>query len=179
MDKRINLIPFEMAVPARAVRITKIINKVSTVAALLLIIFIFVVGSLIFYFTFENKKLTQNIGALKLGISALEQNEQKLVLAKDRLAKIAVVRLEKNVYEEVSKYQIFSNIISSSQGSSVTEASITPKGTEVTVVSKDSFSLSEVLTPLSKTIDYKRIILSYLAFNSGSGYISSILLENN
>ncbi len=177
MDKRINLIPTEMAVPARAVKLAKIINKFSTIATILLILASVILGSLFFYYSLERTKIKNNTESLISRISSLQVSEQKLVLAKDRLAKIKIVRDSKSVNNEILRYQEFSNIIANATGSAITEAVLTSKGTDVSIIFVDSASLSEVLSPLSKLTNYKKIILSSLGFNPNTGFLANILLQ--
>jgi len=177
MDKRINLIPSELAVPARAVKLARVINKFSIVATILLILTSIVLGSLFFYYSTERTKINSNINTLISKISSLEKSEQKLVLAKDRLAKIKVVSDTKSVNDEVLRYQEFSNIISNASGSAITEAVLTSKGTDASIIFQDSSSLSQVLSPLSKLTNYKKIILSSLGFNPNAGFLANILLQ--
>ena len=177
MDKKINLIPIEMAVPARAVKIAKILNKISTVTVILLILTLIVVGSIFFYYSTQNSKINRNINSSKTKITNLEKSEQKLVLAKDRLSKIEVVQKVKSLNDEIKRYQKFSIIVSASTGSIISEADLNSKGTEVTILSQSSDSLTEIIPLLSKLKDYGKIILSSLEFNPISGFILNIKLE--
>jgi cell division protein FtsL len=176
MQKKINLIPTEMAVPASAVKLAKVLNKISIVAVILLIITSLSVAGLFFYFSSEVQKQDARIASMKSRITSLSQNEQKLVLAKDRLSKISVVQKIKSVGDEVSRFKSFSEIANNS-GSIITEANLTPRGTEVTLLSQTSDSLSPVLKPLATIAGYKTVVLDSLGYSSGSGFISTISLE--
>lgn len=177
MDKKINLIPIEMAVPARAVKIAKILNKISTATIILLILAIVVIGSLFFYYSTQNTKINRNINASKTKITNLEKSEQKLVLAKDRLIKIEVVQKAKSLSDEIKRYQKFASVVSASVGSTISEADLNSKGTEVTILSQSSDSLAYIISPLSKLIDYSKIILASLEYNPSSGFILNFKLE--
>ena len=176
MQKKINLIPSDMAVPASAVKLAKLINKISVFAVIALIVTSLSVAGLFFYYSSEVSKQNARVASLKNKITTLSQNEQKLVLAKDRLAKISVVQNAKSVGNEVSRFKKFSESVSLS-GTIITEANLNSKGSEVTMLSQNSDSLAQVLKPLSKIADYKTVILSSLGFNSGTGFISTVNLE--
>ncbi len=165
-----------MAVPASAVKLAKLINKISEFAVIALIVTSLSVAGLFFYYSSEVTKQTARVASLKNKITTLSQNEQKLVLAKDRLSKIGVVQKAKSVGDEVSRFKSFSEGVSST-GSIITEANLTSKGTEVTLLSQTSESLALVLKPLSKIADYKTVVLSSLGFNAGTGFVSTINLE--
>lgn len=176
ISKKVNLIPNEMAVPATAVKTAKLLNKISIFAVIALIITSLSVAGLFFYFSSEVTKQNERITTLKDKVTSLSQNEQKLVLAKDRLSKINVVQKAKSVGDEVARFKKFSESVSQT-GTIITEANLSSKGSEVTMLSQNSESLALVLKPLSKIADYKTVILSSLGFNSGTGFISTINLE--
>lgn len=175
-SKKINLIPAEMAVPARAVKLAKVINKVSIISVIVLMITSLAVAGLFFYYSSQSTAQAERINLLKTKISNLQKNEQKLVLAKDRLAKIDVVQKAKSVDSEVTRFKKFSDLVSSS-GSVISEANLNSKGTEVSVLSLDSSSLSNILKPLASFSDYKTIVLSSLGYNPTTGFMSTIVLS--
>lgn len=179
MEKRINLIPTEMAVPARAVKLTKTINKVSIVSVIILILTSLLLGGAFFYYSLEDKKVAASVASLKSKIVSLEKSEQKLVLAKDRIEKINIVQNAKSVNNEVLKYQKFAELVLNASGSAITEADLSSKGTEVSVLSANTSTLSLILAPLLKLTEYQKIVLTSLNFNPASGYISSLVLGNN
>ncbi len=176
-SKKINLIPAEMAVPARAVKVAKVINNISLVGVVVLILSIVVIGGLFFYFNSENDNLVNSISSLKSRIVSLEQNEQKLVLAKDRISKINIVQKLKSVSGEVGRFKKFSEIVASVPGAVISEANLTSKGSEVSLLAQSTDSLSGILVPLASLDEYRRITLSSLGYNPNSGYILTILLE--
>jgi len=177
--RKINLIPVEMAVPARAIKIAVVIRKISTILLILFIFLILTVSGVIYYYSNESNKVIQSISSLKTKVSNLQANEQKFVLAKDRLAKIAVVQNAKSVENEISRFKKFSEILQLSSDSNLSEANLSSKGSEVTVISKDSSALSLILKPLTNLTIYKNIIITSLVYNLGTGYLTTISLENN
>lgn len=177
-SRKINLIPTEMAVPARAVKLAALINKISTVMVIILILSSLGFGASVFLLNQESNKVVRAVEALKLKISELEQNEQKLVLAKDRIEKITAIKKSKSVNDEVTRYKAFSGLLLSSTGSSISEANISSKGTEVVVVSSDSSSLASLLRPLVDLANYKNIVISSLGYNPGTGFLSSLMLTS-
>jgi len=177
MDKKINLISIEMAVPARAVKIASILNKISLVAVITLILASIIIGSIFFYYSTQNSKINKNINSSKTKITDLIKSEQKLVLAKDRLSKIEVVQTLKSSANEIKRYQKFSSVVSASTGSTISEADLNSKGTEATILSPNSDSLTQIISPLSKLLDYSAIVLSSLEYNPNSGFILNIKLE--
>lgn len=176
-SKKINLIPSEMAVPAGAIKLAKLLNKISIVAVIILIVTSLSVAGLFFYFSNQDSKLSSSVASLKTKLTQLQSNEQKLVLAKDRINKIKVVQKTKSVNDEVSRFKGFSELVSAS-GSVITEANLNSKGTEVSLLSANSTVLSSILKPLASLGGYKQIILSSLGFNTGTGFMSTLVLNN-
>jgi len=176
--KNINLIPTEMAVPASAVKLSSLLNRISTIIFVLLILSSIAFGLSIFFLNQESGKVSRSVEALKLKISDLEQKEQKLVLVKDRIEKITAIKNSKSVNDEVSRYKAFSNLLQTTTGSTVSEANISSKGTEVVVVSQDSTSLSSLLTPLAESANYKNIIISSLGYAQNTGFLTSLILNS-
>lgn len=166
-----------MAVPVSAVKTASLLNRISVISIGFLALTIVVFAGLFFYLSKTSSAQVDNISKLKAKITSLQQNEQKLVLAKDRLAKIKVVQDARSVGNEVGRFRDFSKDISNS-GSVVTEATLNNNGTEVSLISSSSDILSSLLTPLSTIIDYKKVILKSLSYNATTGFISTILLES-
>lgn len=173
--KKMNLIPSEMAVPARAVRLAKLINRASTFFALILLVAVLVTGGLFFYFSSQSAKQVATISNLKVKINNLQQNEQKLVLAKDRLVKISAIQQLKSISSEITRFNEFANLISTS-GSILNEASLSSKGTEATLLSDNSDKLAEILKPIDNFVNYKKVVLTSLNYNPGTGFVSTIFL---
>lgn len=175
--KNINLIPTEMAVPARAVKLAKTISKISIIGSVVLFLSILVFGSYFTYLTLENKKVAENVERLKESVVELSQNEQKLILAKDRLSKINVVKKVDSSNQHLENYRAFLNDILSIGSFQITEANLSTKGIELNLIVNDSTSLSTILKALEAINGYDRVVVSSLTFNQGSGFIANLLFE--
>lgn len=178
ISKKINLIPQELAVPARTVKAAAVLNKISIVTVIFLIITTVLVGSLIFYFSSQTRGLNTRVETLKSTVLSLSANEQKMILAKDRLSKIAVIQKEKTVDDEIGRFKEFSDIALSSSSIRLNEANITTSGTETTVAISDSTALNSFLKPLSTLPDYLRVMITSLTYNPSLGFLLNISLEN-
>ena len=175
--KQINLIPAEMTVPARVVKFAKLLNKISIIGSILLIIMIITAISGLVYYNLSYKNSVVNVDILKKKVADLEKSEQKLVLAKDKLSKIAYIKSINSVDDELTNFQNFKDSISSSSNTTFTEISIDPVKTETSLVFNNSNDLSSALETLQKTTKYKSIILSSLGFNLSSGYLISLIFH--
>lgn len=177
--RRINLIPSEMAVPSHAIKISKVISKISVIGVVILIICLITFAGLFVYFNSRLTLKTTNVGNLKTRIASLSQNEQKIVLAKDRIAKIKIVQNDKSLSNEVVKFKEFSDLVNLNPDTGITEANLSAKGTEVTVISKDIASLSAFIKSITNFKDYKKIILNSLNYNQVNGFTLTFNLSSD
>ena len=167
-----------MAVPARSVKLVRIINKVSILGVILLILSS--VSAIILFLLFSNelKKVDNSVTSLKNEISSLEKSEQKLYLVKDKLGKIAYVKSLSSAEDDLIQFKDLNESLSFASDSGFTQVDIGSKKTEVSLLSSNSDALSEVLNTLANLTNYRKIILSSLGFNPSSGFISSFIFES-
>lgn len=176
--KTINLIPSEMTVPTKTVKLVKVLNKISTIGAIILILLISILISGLVYFNIEYKKSVSNTNVLKDRIITLEKSEQKLILAKDKLSKITYIKSIDVVDDELTNFIELKSLVSSPSASTFTEISIDPVKTELSLSFPESLSLSSAIKSLSALNKYKRIILSSLGYSKSSGFLISLIFEN-
>ncbi len=175
--KKINLIPSELAVSPKTVRLTKLLNKITVVGVIVLFLSILSAVSFFVYFRLQSTKISENISTLKGKIIALESSEQKLVITKDRINKIAQIEKFPSAKENIESFDVVQNLVGSVPESTLAEASIQSSKTELSLLSKTSESLSSLLGPLSKLSNYKSMVLSSLGFSSTSGFISELIIK--
>lgn len=178
MKRQINLIPSEMTVPAKIVSLSKLLYKVSTISTIVLLLILVVLISTLVYFNFQYKNSVSNINTLKIKITDLEKSEQKLVLAKDKLSKIAYIKSINSVDDELTNFFDFKNSIASLPDLTFSETNIGTAKTETALSFQNAETLSLVLSTLTNLTKYKNIILSSLGFNATSGYSISLLFNN-
>ena len=178
MKKQINLIPVEMTVPTKTVKLVKILNKISIIGAIFLILIILIFISGLIYYNIEYKKSVSNVNTLKDKIITLEKSEQKLILAKDKLSKIAYIKSIDAVDDELTNFIELKSLVSSPSASTFTEISIDPKKTELSLTFPNSLDLSGALKSLPTLTKYKRIVLSSLGYSKNSGFLVSLILED-
>lgn len=175
MEKRINLIPNEMAVPPKTVKVVKIITKISTFGAILLFMLVISAISIFLYFKIEHDKRAMAVETLKTKITDLEKNEQRLILAKDRLAKIESIKKSPSIEKDLDNFQEVSALISSVPESALLEVNIQTSKTEFAVTSLNSNSLASFLEPVSKLSIFKNLVLTSLGFSQTTGFTSDII----
>lgn len=178
-SRKINLIPIELAVSPKTVKLTKTLSQITTIGVISLFLSIALVVAAFIFYRLEANNLSQNIESLKTRITALESSEQKLVITKDRLNKIAIINDMPSIKGDIVDFQDVQNIITGVADSSLIEATIQSNKTEFSINSKDSSSLSNLMAPLSGLTKYKSLILTSLGFSSTAGFISDLVINKN
>lgn len=168
-----------MTVPAKVVSLAKTLNKISIVGTVLLIVAILGLISALVYYNVEYKKTNDNVTSLKKQIVDLEKNEQKLILAKDKLSKISSIKKMDSVDSELEKFTKIQSSISTSSGSNFSEVTVDPNKIETSLVFPDTTSLKNALEHLSDEKNgFKKVVLSSLGYNPATGYVLSLILTD-
>lgn len=177
INKKINLIPTEMAVPTRALNLAATLNKISVFGAVAVILAALSLIAGLVYYNLQYKKSASNVESLKNKIVQLQKNEQKLILAKDKLSKISYIRSLDSVDAELTNYKAFQNLVMADSNSNISEVSIGPNKIETTVTLKDTLALTNVLSTITTLPNYKKIVLSSLAYSSATGYLINLVFN--
>lgn len=177
MKKGINLIPSEMSVPSKIVNLGNLFNRLSIVSVVLLVLILigFVAG--IFYYNNEYKKSASNIVTLTSQIENLQRNEQRLILAKDKLGKISYVLGIDSIDDEISYFSNFRQVLPTVEEAVFNEITLAVDRADTTLVFTSLPSLNQVLSTLKNFSDYSRIILTTFGYNSSSGYLLGLNFE--
>ena len=176
-NKQINFIPSDMAVPAKSVKLAKIVDKFSTLGVILLILSIISVVFMFIIFTNEFKNVDNSVKSLTNEISSLEESEQKLILVKDRLEKISYIQTLASAEKDITQFKDLTEKLSFASGSGFTQVDIGSSKTETSLTLNNSNSLASFIDTLSK-LEYKKIILSSLGYDLSSGFKTSVIFEN-
>lgn len=177
MMKQINLIPSEMSVPVKFVNLGRNLSKFTTLGLIVLIILVLGLIAGFVYYDLEYKKSIANIEDLKSQVVELEKSEQRLVLAKDRLSKVASVLAIDAIDDELLALQNFESLLPGSPVSTFSEITMSPDKVDTSIVFSDSNSLGSLLSSLPFLSEYKQIVLSAFGFNSTTGYLVSLVFR--
>lgn len=184
MNKKIiNLIPVDMTVSSKTLRLAALLNKISTIGAVVLVFLLVGLISTMVYYNIQYKNILTDTESLKSKIQTLEKSEQKLVLAKDKLSKIAEVKKEDSISNDLKSFETLLGLVSLTAGSNFTEISIDADKTETSIVSSNSSALSSIMQALyslssNKLTSYKSIVMSSIGYNVSSGFLLSLVLKN-
>ena len=178
MKKQINLIPNELAVSPKYVKLAKEINKVSVFGMSIFVFFL--VLFLVFYFYYSNlfKKTNAELVRLKTNVSSLEDSEQRLVLVKDRLSKISRVKKLNTTEKDISNAKIILDQLGQIEPQNQTSISLDGQQTELVFKSGSASLLAESLRVVSSLGLYNNVFIQSIASIPDSGYSVNINLSN-
>ena len=174
MEKRINLIPEDLTVPVSTVKLTKLINKVSIFSVIILIITSLGIISVFVYFSVNLKRLDSSNSTLKKEVASLEKTEQQLILTKDRLSKISLVKSLDSANNNFKNYQEFKTIVTGFPDLKLGETVINSKGIEVSVSSTNTSSFIDFLKGIKEFDKYPKVSISSLSFNPKTGLLLNL-----
>lgn len=177
MDKKINLIPEELTVPAKVIKLSNRINKISMISAFVLTIAL-VVGIVFFvYLDSSYKKIVDSNESLKSEITSLEKTEQQLVLTKDKINKIKNVRNSKTAMKTFAIFLEFKQFISNFPDLVLSEVEIDANKFSVSITSKEFSNVQDFLTQLVFSEDLKSVVLDSFGFSPRSGLSLNLTYE--
>lgn len=170
----INLLPTDLAPKGEVVKAANTIKSliVGALAVFLITVFGLIGYLLVGVFEIRNSETKQE--QLKVSIRTLEQSEQRLVLLKDRLAKVKLAFSSESADEEAENIQ---TVLSAATSVGISELELKPLSIEVSVVAQSSSQLSSFLSFLENSDIFENIKVSSFGFNPTAGYIVSMELK--
>lgn len=177
MKKQINLMPNEMTVSSKTLSISSNLNK-----SFFMFLVIFLISGILLtagflYYSNEYRKEQTLASSIKNQILALEKNEQKLVLAKNRLQKISTVRKSNISIQQTPVFKYILDVFSKSEESTLTELNLTSKKTELSFTSKSSIAMSNIIKSISSLGLFSTFTITSITYNSTLGYVTNLLLN--
>lgn len=177
-SKKINLVPADLRVSPKTLKYASFLYKISTVLAIFLIMAAIGLAGAFLYFSSRVKTITQEVDNLKQEVVSLEGSEQKLILTKDRLARINEIKALSSAEEGLTKFQEIKNYIASSDEARIADVSINKDKVEGSVFSKSSSTLGSFLASVANSNIFKSVVLSSLGYNKVSGYAVGLLFSS-
>lgn len=163
----INLLPQEFLPEKGVVKLADILKTLAVVLLTLLILSSLASIALLFYLNKQLADQKSQVERLKTNISVLSENEQKLFLIKDRLAKIK--SLSKSQTEE--NFSKIDQLVSSlPQQFIYSGGEIDRLGAKITGTANNSTALAEFLTGIEVDADFKQVVIKNLNLAPGIGY---------
>ena len=175
MPSEVNFLPEELKPKGYAVKLSKKLRKIAIIClSVFFITTVLYIGSNVL-FSFEQKKLDTSEEELKGKIEALEETEQKLVLAQDRLQKIAAVHAAAHSQDKVD---IASKILGKDlEGITIENFTLDNRATVVTFSTGNSQSITKFFTQLLNS-DFKDIKVTSFNFDVNKGYEVEVTISS-
>jgi hypothetical protein len=173
----INLLPPNLISNKGIFKQAKAIRSLTLVAIIVFLVFGLGVGGLILLGSSQLSSLIAQNNALKESIRERETTEQKMVLLKDRVGKIKIVKnLESSEEEIVGVTALLTTI---SAPSVVSELTFDAKKVDLSLIFKAPSDLSAFLRSLVNNKVFDSVVLTSFGFNPSNGYILSLRLSKN
>lgn len=175
---KINLIPRELSVGGSVHKTAKKITNISIGTAVFAGFGVIAFLGVTLFYNQNINKLNSSNNILKNQISALQQSEQKLVFAKDRLGKITEVQAQDSAAKGLENFNFLYDFINTS-GMFVLEVSVASDKLEMSMSSTSlsaTTSLFEFLEANKSLFDIVEV--PTFSYSPTSGYIINLEFKN-
>lgn len=178
-SKKINLIPAELSVGGGINKISKQLTNTSIAAAVVAGFAVVVFLGIVIFYNQDFKKINSSNNTLKNQITALQQSEQKLVFAKDRLGKIAEVQAQETALGRLVDFNFLYDFLKSNSDLSVLEVSINSDKLEMSIISTTLSATTSFFNFLNENKeDFDRIKISTFSYSPSSGYVVNLVFKD-
>lgn len=172
---KINLLPPELSVDKNLSVILKAVRSLGVIALVAFFIFIAVLSAIYIVNSSTLNKLASDLSQTKTQITAAETSEQQMVLLKDRIGKIGIVKGFPSSLKNLALIDPY--LANFSPDSSLNELDVDSKKTQLLLTFKSNNDLSAFMSSLSKSDVFKTVILSSFSLSPVSGYSVGINIE--
>lgn len=170
MNTQINLVPLEILVSPKEIKLKKTAYKIILyITSILVFILVLMLIVFLFYKIILDRQKAE-LATIKENIAILEQSEQKLFLAKDTLEKIAPI------FNKRSPLIQLDNLLSLNQ--EVVAFSLEQQILESKLNFNESSKFTSFFDTLTSLTGYKNITMKSFESNYNGGYLVKLLLEN-
>ena len=175
MAVSLNLLPQELSIGRGLTQVIKVIRAINVVA--IAVFAIFLVGAGIFYAvsSFELVSLTSQNNGLISQIKAEQATEQKLILLKDRIAKIKLAYSSDSLTKQIG---LVAPLLSQLPPSaSVTELNLDTNKISASILFKSAGDISSFFQNIYSSKTFGGVTLTSFGFNPTTGYLVSLNLS--
>jgi hypothetical protein len=167
MASELNFLPEELKPKGYAIKLSKQLRRVALVCLSIFFISAVLIFASNLLFSFENKKNNEEKDKLTSQINALNSTEQSLVLAQDRLEKIAAIREAASTNNEV---EIADTVLGKDlQGISIDSFVLDENSAVVGFSTGSSQNLTRFFYQLLNS-DFKNIKVTSFSYDDEKGY---------
>lgn len=175
MAVKINLLPAEYSVSGSLAKTLRLVRTLNVVFAGCFIVFLVGLVSYLVFASVQLKKLVGFEENLKAQITASQQSEQQLVLVKDRISKILLIKSMANASANINKIDGY--VADLGQDALLTELDVDSRKTDLSVVVKTNSRLTSLIKSIAESQIFKTVVLSAFGYNPSSGYLVSVQIQ--
>lgn len=144
--ENLNLLPPELAPKSKNIRIASVSRKIATLGFCLYIVYVLVIGGVIYISTNKQKKAMDKLNQLETSVTALMETEQRLIIIQNRLAMYNAIDAIPSANKSISEFEKLSNSLP--EGSSVLGYKITDKESNFSTAFQSSDDLEDLISYL-------------------------------
>lgn len=173
MAVNLNLLPQDFQISKSTGSAIKAMKALGVILTVVFIIFCLGLGAFFIYSKLSLSKVQSSVDDLKIQVKALEKSEQQLILLKDRLGKIGIVRSSSGALSNINNMDSLKTNVS--EISSIDEASINADKMNLTLTIKSNEDLGFFIENLKNTTAFSTVNLSSFTY-SPKGYSINVNL---
>ncbi len=174
MAVSLNLLPQDLAIGTGLTKVIKVIKAVNVVAIAIFIIFLIGAGMFYAISSFQLSSLTTANNNLVSQIKSEQTTEQKLVLLKDRIAKIKLAYTSDSLTKPIA---LVSPLLSQlPAAASVTELNLDTNKITASILFKSATDISNFFQVIYSSKTFSGVTLTSFGFNPTTGYLVSMSL---
>lgn len=163
MPVNLNLLPQDLQIDKNTVGFLKTIKALNVILMASFIFFCLGVGGFLIYNKIALTNAQTNVEQLTSQVKALEKSEQQLILLKDRLGKIASVKLVPNASKNITG--INSLLANTTNALNLSEANISSSKTNLDLDIYSNEDLSTFLQNVKNSNIFKSVNLTSFSYN--------------
>ncbi len=172
MAVKLNLIPQELLISKSLNGILKTLRALNVILSVAFLIFAVGVGAFFIISKYSLTSVEKTLDQLKTQVLAQQSSEQRLILLKDRLAKISMVHKLPSVLDSITK--VNSVIADLSGASLISEMDIGSNKIDLSMTIESNDDLTRLMTNIKNTKLFKTIVLSSFGYSPLSGYVLGV-----
>jgi Tfp pilus assembly protein PilN len=167
-----NLLPPELVTGKEVARAVNIMKTIAIFAVLLFAVLAAVGVTSVLYYQNQFTALSEQHDSLKTTVQSMEATEQGLVLVKDRTQKIQQILDSRTNEIVLGKHKEIVDTLP--EGVTFRETDIDRDKASLDISSTGAGPVSELMTRLTQSEKYKKLVLDAISFNALFGYVLSL-----
>lgn len=168
MAVKLNLLPQGAGITGELGKTLKLTRMLGVIAVAFFLVFTIGISAFFVLSTLTLKNLNSDLDSLKSQISTQEATEQKVVLLKDRLAKIKTALATPGALKNFDT--VIPYVSGLGAGSTISTLDVSPEKVTLSLVFTTRAGVSDFTSSLSTSKNFSSAVLTSFVFNPAAGY---------